>query len=100
MQLLVECFFIQLPKRTDIIDDNDSSSVRGDHQIVGLLVELNEMDVNGRHIIGELIPVLSSVKGNVKPELGSKKQQIFILIVFLDVTCKTINVGCNNRLPG
>ena len=100
MQILGQYLVVDLAQWADVVNDDDSPAVGTHDQVVGFALDFNEMHGHGWHIVGEFVPVLAPIQGNVQTELGAQKEQIRIHKIFLDVANETFDLRRQNRSPG
>ena len=70
------------------------------HQVIGFLVQFDKVNIGSRHVVGELVPALAPIQRNVKTKFSTEEKQVFIDIIFLNVSRKTIDLRSYNRFPG
>ena len=69
-----------LPQRSDVVENPERASVRGNDQIFAVNREIaNRCD---RKIQLQRLPVVAVIEGNVNSELGSGKEQPLLLSIF------------------
>jgi len=72
--------FVQLPKRSDVIQDPERAAVRGDNQVVAVNGQIAHRGV--RQIQLQQLPGVAIVKGNIDRSLGTREEQALACGIF------------------